>query len=112
MNKLNDIFKMISQMEKNAEEVKLGKHEVELSLAEDLKKAENNFKTVLLEFDNLKQKYQAAKLKLDKDGNAAFEIANKYLSSARELGLNPMDNPIFKAIDAYLMSDTWRNRNK
>jgi hypothetical protein len=30
MNKLNDIFKMISQMEKNAEEVKLGKHEVEL----------------------------------------------------------------------------------
>jgi hypothetical protein len=32
MNKLNDIFKMISQMEKNAEEVKLGKHEVELIL--------------------------------------------------------------------------------
>jgi hypothetical protein len=31
MNKLNDIFKMISQMEKNAEEVKLGKHEVELA---------------------------------------------------------------------------------
>jgi hypothetical protein len=28
MNKLNDIFKMISEMEKNAEEVKLGKHEV------------------------------------------------------------------------------------
>ena len=37
MNKLNDIFKMISQMEKNAEEVKLGKHEVELSLVDDLK---------------------------------------------------------------------------
>ena len=31
MNKLNDIFKMISQMEKNAEEVKLGMHEVELT---------------------------------------------------------------------------------
>ena len=37
MNKLNDIFKMISQMEKNAEEVKLGKHEVELSVKDDAK---------------------------------------------------------------------------
>jgi hypothetical protein len=36
MNKLNDIFKMISQMEKNAEEVKLGKHEVKLGLVDDL----------------------------------------------------------------------------
>jgi hypothetical protein len=31
MNKLNDIFKMISQMEKNAEEVKLGTHKVNLA---------------------------------------------------------------------------------
>jgi cobalamin biosynthesis protein CbiD len=38
MNKLNDIFKMISQMEKNAEEVKLGTHQVELALLDDLKK--------------------------------------------------------------------------
>jgi hypothetical protein len=37
MNKLNDIFKMISQMEKNAEEVKLGKHEVKLGLVDDIK---------------------------------------------------------------------------
>lgn len=103
--------KIISELY-NAKKVELGTHKVELAISEDLRKAENNFKTVLLEFDNIKQKYQAAKLKLDKDGNTAFEIANKYLSSARELGLNPMENPIFKAIDAYLMSDTWRNRNK
>ena len=38
MNKLNDIFKMISQMEKNANEVKLGTHQVELALLDDLKK--------------------------------------------------------------------------
>ena len=112
INEMDTIEKLKELIRKHENETKLGTHEVELSLAEDLRKAENNFKTVLLEFDNLKQKYQAAKLKLDKDGNAAFEIANKYLSSARELGLNPMDNPIFKAIDAYLMSDTWRNRNK
>ena len=31
MNKLNNIFKMVSQLEKNAEEVKLGKHEVALA---------------------------------------------------------------------------------
>ena len=103
--------KIISKLY-NAKKVELGTHKVELAISEDLRKAENNFKTVLLEFDNIKQKYQASKLKLDKDGNTAFEIANKYLSSARELGLNPMENPIFKAIDAYLMSDTWRNRNK
>ena len=94
------------------EKVELAKHEVELAVIEDLRKAENNFKTILLEFDALKTKYQNAKLKLEKDGQTAFDIADKYLSSARELGLNPMDNPVFKAIDAYLMSDTWRNRNK
>jgi hypothetical protein len=43
MNKLNDIFKMISQMEKNAEEVKLGKHEVQLSLVDDIQKEYNKY---------------------------------------------------------------------
>ena len=46
MNKLNDIFKMISQMEKNAEEVKLGKHEVELSAINDLKTLVNKSRSV------------------------------------------------------------------
>jgi hypothetical protein len=45
MNKLNDIFKMISQMEKNAEEVKLGTHEIELSLVDDLKNSINKVST-------------------------------------------------------------------
>ena len=35
MNKLNDIFKMISQMEKNAEEVNLGAHKVNLATIYD-----------------------------------------------------------------------------
>jgi hypothetical protein len=46
MNKLNDIFKMISQMEKNAEEVKLGKHEVELSAINDLETLVNKSRSV------------------------------------------------------------------
>ena len=109
---MNNILNKIAQMERNAEEVNISSHKVDLSLAEDLKKAENNFKTVLLEFQNFKEKYQSAKVKLEKDGDSAYQLAEKYLTSARELGLNPMDNPNFKAIDAHLMSDTWRNRNK
>ena len=37
MNKMNNIFKKIAELEKNANEVKLGKHEVELNLVDDLK---------------------------------------------------------------------------
>jgi hypothetical protein len=38
MNKLNDIFKKIAKMEQNAQEVKLGKHEVELGSIDNLNK--------------------------------------------------------------------------
>ena len=38
MKKLNNIFKMISQMEKNANEVNLGTHEIELGLIDDIEK--------------------------------------------------------------------------
>jgi hypothetical protein len=51
MNKLNDIFKMISEMEKNAEEVKLGKHEVKLGLVDD-------FNKLLKEAEGFKTKYK------------------------------------------------------
>jgi predicted nucleic acid-binding Zn-ribbon protein len=51
MNKLNDIFKMISEMEKNAEEVKLGKHEVKLGLVDD-------FNKLLKEAEGFKNKYK------------------------------------------------------
>ena len=37
MKKLNNIFKMISQMEKNANEVNLGAHKVELGLMDEFK---------------------------------------------------------------------------
>ena len=37
MKKLNNIFKMISQMEKNANEVNLGAHEIELALLDEFK---------------------------------------------------------------------------
>lgn len=43
MNKMNNIFKKIAELEKNANEVKLGKHEVELGLLQDVdKRIESN----------------------------------------------------------------------
>ena len=94
------------------EETKLATHEVELALAEDLRKAENDFKTAILEFGTLKDKYILSKNNLEKQGDNAYNVADKYMKAAQELGLKPMDNVLFKTIDAYLMSDVWRNRNK
>ena len=63
MNKLNDIFKMISQMEKNAEEVKLGKHEVQLSA-----------------LDNLEKKFKAVNKELSDELNSQISIINSLLN--------------------------------
>jgi hypothetical protein len=53
MNKLNNIFKMVSQLEKNANEVKLGKHEVELSdyidVVGSFTQLEKNYNAILKE---------------------------------------------------------------
>lgn len=43
MNRLNEIFKKVAELEKNAQEVKLGMHEVELGLLQDVdKRIESN----------------------------------------------------------------------
>lgn len=79
MNKLNDIFKMISQMEKNAEEVKLGKHEIELSAINDLENLLKNNGTIYTQFlaaDNLiKPNLQKAQ----DEAKKAFSLLNKYI---------------------------------
>ena len=38
MSKVNNIFKMIAQMDANANEIKLAKHEVELGVLQDIEK--------------------------------------------------------------------------
>jgi tRNA G26 N,N-dimethylase Trm1 len=38
MNKLNDIFKKVAQMEQNANKVKLGTHKIELGVLQDIEK--------------------------------------------------------------------------
>jgi flagellar biosynthesis/type III secretory pathway chaperone len=53
MKKMNNILKMISQMDANANEVKLAKHEVQLSAFDNLEK---KFKDVNLELSNFLDK--------------------------------------------------------
>jgi hypothetical protein len=95
MNKLNDIFKMISQMEKNAEEVKLGKHEVELSVKDDAKELvtkyfrltdniNSDFTGVSKEIRGIIEKIgQAEKL-----ANDMPKVIAKYEGLAKELGID------------------------
>jgi hypothetical protein len=106
MNK--HVFEKIAKLEKT----ELSEVKVDLALADDLKKAENDFKSAIAEFGPLKEKYFQAKNNLDKQGDLAYNVADKYMKAAQELGLKPMDNPVFKSIDSQLMSDVWRNRNK
>ena len=78
MKKLNNIFKMISQMEKNANEVNLGAHEVELGLIQDLQNRTEALK-------------QADKLALevfsmyDKAVNEAKTFSDRYYKIMQEI---------------------------
>ena len=84
MNKLNDIFKMISQMEKNAEEVKLGKHVVELGLMQDYDK---NYEESFKNYDIFLKSDLLIKPNLDKAQQEALKCLNalkKYSSQIQD----------------------------
>jgi hypothetical protein len=118
MNKLNNIFKMVSQLEKNAEEVKLAKHEVDLGLVDDLK-AEinkslpnvlNSINELYADANKLKTLFEGA-LKQKSDIEKRYE-SNKKLSSdtigklnnqfdaikkmSKELGIDVATIPAYK----------------
>lgn len=90
----------------------LGSQKIELALADDVREAENNLKTALLTFGQIKQDFEKARTNFKKEADKAFNIALKYNASANDLGLKAMDNPNYKAIDAYLDSDLYRNVDK
>lgn len=108
MKKLNNIFKMISQMEKNANEVNLGAHEIELAYIDNLNKA------IAEGSKNESSYYSEFKTELNKVIIKAREIEIKYnvLASninepifqmekqAKELGLD------IKATDYYKKSQS------
>ena len=112
MKKLNNIFKMISQMEKNANEVNLATHEVELGLVEDLKTQFNkyfsvdNMDVLELEIIDAVKKLNANYVASTKEFAAFDKIYNEFRKKALELGVEiPKDviqykDEIFKFMKA------------
>ena len=118
MNKLNNIFKMVSQLEKNAEEVKLAKHEIELGLVDDLKaqinknlpivinsinelyadanKLKTLFEGALKQKSDIEKRYESnKKLSADTIGklNNQFDAIKKM---SKELGIDVATIPTYK----------------
>jgi len=107
MNKLNDIFKKVAELEKNANEVKLAKHEVELAgIADKAFKLFDSFRdnqlqnTVDLK-NQLDEQIKKYNKKVDDTTKKFREIEKgEYLSAytqitdmARELGVAPAEVP-------------------
>jgi len=122
MNKLNDIFKMISQMEKNANEVKLGMHKVELAgIADKAIKSFDSFRdnqlqnTVDLK-NQLDEQIKKYNKKVDDTTKKFREIEKgEYLTAytkitdmARELGVAPAEVPqLLDLQKKYFANDQW-----
>jgi hypothetical protein len=107
MNKLNDIFKKVAELEKNAQEVKLAKYEVELTgIADKALKLFDSFRdnqlqnTVDLK-NQLDEQIKKYNKKVDDTTKKYREIEKgEYLSAytkitemARELGIAPAEIP-------------------
>ena len=70
---MNNILKMISKMESNANEVKLGKHKVDLSLTSDAEKSYVELKKLYIELRKDSEQYQ----KLKKQQEDYYEVLKK-----------------------------------
>jgi predicted nuclease with TOPRIM domain len=107
MSKLNSIFKKVAELEKNANEVKLGKHEIELAgIADKAFKSFDSFRdnqlqnTVDLK-NQLDEQIKKYNKKVDDTTKKFREIEKgEYLSAytkitemARELGIAPIQVP-------------------
>jgi len=95
MKKMNNILKMISQMDANANEVKLAKHEVQLSIKDDASKLVTSYYGLT---DNVDSKYSGILKevrglidKIDEAIKVSNEMPNvitKYEQLAKELGID------------------------
>ena len=116
MKKLNNIFKMISQMEKNANEVNLGAREVNLALIDELKKVNDDILNSLKNADNSWRDYQNYLTNADKPFKKMIQMRESLLNSttkielllknaetqAKSLGLNVNDIPLYSVIKSNL----------
>lgn len=122
MNKLNSIFKKVAELEKNANEVKLGMHEVELAgIADKAFKLFDSFRdnqlqnTVDLK-NQLDEQIKKYNKKVDDTTKKFREIEKgEYLSAytkitdmARELGVAPAEVPqLLDLQKKYFANDQW-----
>jgi hypothetical protein len=91
MKTMNNILKMISKMESNANEVKLAQHEVELSLVDDVKTLYENANKVYKSNQDLLYKYgQTLESNFQKAADEYKKALDKYNQlekTSKELGI-------------------------
>jgi hypothetical protein len=94
MKKVNNILKMISKMESNANEIKLAKHEVELGLLQDAQKMVTASEKAWLAANqklniiNAKAKEAVdALIKAQGENASALKLVNTLISNTKDLGL-------------------------
>jgi DNA repair exonuclease SbcCD ATPase subunit len=110
MNKLNDIFKKVAELEKNANEVKLGMHEVELStvqtiidysikankIVSDVNKLEAEFTTAEKRILDLRKQFNSYK----ENSKIATDVLGgeleKLIKQSKELGIDFNSIPAYK----------------
>ena len=95
MNKLNDIFNKIAKMEQNAQEVKLGKHEVELSDYVEVVGAynaiEKNYNIILKQTQTARAELKKAVESLQEQQNLTNkfnESLTQFEKKAKDLGID------------------------
>jgi predicted nucleic acid-binding Zn-ribbon protein len=109
MKKMNNILKMISQMDANANEIKLAKHEVQLAntfnqVVDKHKFLEKTINGYLTQFDSIKKWVQGSKQDVEQN----IEDLKRIQSSLKELGFTEESNELNK----YLASNIYKEYDK
>ena len=106
---MNNILKMISKMESNANEIKLAKHEVELAntfnqVVDKHKFLEKTINGYLNQFDSIKKWVQGSK----QDVETNVSDLKRIQGSLKELGFTDESNELNK----YLSSNIYKEYDK
>jgi hypothetical protein len=110
MKKMNNILKMISQMDANANEIKLAKHEAQLGTVDDLNKllssdqGANYYSDYKVLVMKLIEESKKINYKIESEIKKITETSNEITKQAKELGLNANDIPAYKKASGAISS--------